>query len=543
MNSVPNATSVAPASSKEHELVYRERRREAGVLDEDVQPYNAINLDTLPLPSADRLQIEEVVRQSDVVTSMESWTETYDRRIQGELVNVTWWSDEAILAAKSSIGQRDEYAIKADNSASRGILNAELRIPTSVVRGTLSENRGVPTSSTWMEQHAQSERLAGNEEAFRVINDHLLAGTSEETKETGSLSPTVTQECLRLGKDSVAIHPHGRSGQKGPLAGVKDSRHTDLMWVSLGVMGERLMVPRLCISSGCLNDGLPVGITKLRVVELNDGIVVSVQSRLRVHEVTWSLYIHGDDESVKLLLVPPADTSLARTVIKIMEACGHREMGRLELVVVNTQRQTLCAAPFCETKGKLSVPTKIHDAADGIVYVVNRGDSTGFSTEPGTAKWLANLVARGGKIGGCKADKNCPVLYSLPTISTMNALTIPIPWKFQTLSPPEESSSDTWRSPPTTEPRLLVKELKPPLNHHTPPLSHTESKGLYKLGSAVTITEEEWIQIVDTSSFQVRHLRKNEKYVAVSYTWADYTENEMQSIITTVQELTEATAV
>lgn len=144
MNSVPNATSVAPASSKEHELVYRERRREAGVLDEDVQPYNAINLDTLPLPSADRLQIEEVVRQSDVVTSMESWTETYDRRIQGELVNVTWWSDEAILAAKSSIGQRDEYAIKADNSASRGILNAELRIPTSVVRGTLSENRGFP---------------------------------------------------------------------------------------------------------------------------------------------------------------------------------------------------------------------------------------------------------------------------------------------------------------------------------------------------------------------------------------------------------------
>lgn len=530
MNSSPGSTSVAPAYAEDHELVYREWHRALDLLDEEIQPDNAIDLDTLPLPSVDRLVLEEDVRNTDFLAYMTSWTETYDRTIQKELVKVTWWSDASLCAVKPPIVQTDEYAIETDNSTSKGILSATIRFPKSMASG----------SATY-EEHARSERLAGNEEAFRVVHDPLLAGGSVSTS-TGPLGPTNTRECLRLGKDSVILRPRGLSGQKGPPAGAEDSQFTDFMWVTVGVMGERLMVPRLFISSGCLNDGLPVGISKLRVVELTDAVVVSVQSRLRIHEVTWSILSHRDDESVKLLLVPPPDTSLANTVLKLLKACGHEAVGRLELVVANTQRQTLCAAPFCEYKGKLLVPTDVQDAAKGIVYVLNRGDSTGLSTEPGTAKWLANLVARGGKLGGCKADKNCPVLYSLPTISAVNAVTIPIPWKFRTLGGSEESSSDTWHSNPTTEQRLLVNEFKPPLNEHCTPLSHAESKGLYKLGSAMNIAEE-WIQVVDTSSFQVRHLRKNENYVAVSYTWADYTKSETQSIITTVKELTEATAI
>ncbi|KAL8879346.1 MAG: hypothetical protein Q9198_003023 [Flavoplaca austrocitrina] len=390
MSSSPGSTFVVPARSKNNELVYREWHRALHLLDEEIQPDSAIDLDTWPLPSADRLVLEEDVRNTDLLAYMTSWTETYDRTIQKKLVTVRWWNDSFFCAAKPPTVQRDEYAMEADNMTSRGIFNTKMRLPASIA---------LSGSTSTLEEHAQSERLAGNEEAFRVVRDPLLAGGSVSTS-TGSLGPMNTQDCLRLGKDSVVLRPHGLSGQKGPLAGVEDSVVTDFMWVVFGVMGERLMVPRLFISSGCLNDGLPVGISKLHVVEFINAIIVSVQSRNRIHEVTWSIRSHRDDGSAKLLLVPPPDTSLANTVLKLLETCGHEAIGRLELVVANTQRQTLCAAPFCEYKGKLFVPTNVQDAAKGIVYVLNRGDSTGLSTEPGTAKWLANLVARGGKIGG-----------------------------------------------------------------------------------------------------------------------------------------------
>jgi hypothetical protein len=533
MNNLREPDAISSTSEINHKPVSQAGDFVEGFSDKGDRLNTAIlrcNFETRTLGDAERLEIEERLAQNDSVAHLHLWHEICDRAIQKETLDVTWWSDEMIFAVRKESSHILEHGMRLDNNLRRGIISAKMRIPKEMVNGLT------------LEEHARSEKLAGNIEAFRVPYDAILAGGSVGST-SGIRSLLNTQECLRLGSESLRFHTRGVLKHRTPLAGPEDSPHTDFMWIASGIMGERLIVPRLFISSGCLNYGRPVGISKLHVLELADCLVMRVQSGLRVHEMIWPMREHGSDRTTNLLLVPPCDTSLANAVVTMMDACGHRALGNLELVVVNKEKQMLCGAPFCEYKGNLTVPTSIQDIAKGIVYVVNRGDTTGLSTQPGTSKWLANLVAEGGKIGGCKADKNCPILYSQPTVSTVKAASLPTQWKFITWDHKESPSDKDMSFPPTYESRLSVNEFTPAIHNHRTPLSHAESKGLYKLGGTLDSAEEEWIEVLDTTSLRVRNLRKREKYVAVSYTWADYNDDDTQSMVSMVREFTGATAV
>ncbi|KAH7244441.1 uncharacterized protein BKA55DRAFT_573919 [Fusarium redolens] len=268
-----------------------------------------------------------------------------------------------------------------------------------------------------------------------------------------------------------------------------------------------------------------------------------------------------------MLLVPPCDSSLASSVLDLLGSCGRGALGSVKIVVSNAQNEDLrCGAPFCERRGTLKVPISARQLPQkGSVYLLNRGDTKGLSTEPGTSKWLTSLVIQGGLIGGCKANQQHPVLYSEPIIGTMEAAESPTTWRFQTSTKEntEPVSSASASSPDHHPPQRMSLSARQIVSEHRRPLQLQEAKELFDLSFRPEKVEvniqsspenrgntierdnsnESHLLVIDTTTRQLRKVHKSEKYAAVSYTWAEYSAEETQSIVETVRRITGATAI
>ncbi|RBR15629.1 uncharacterized protein FIESC28_07270 [Fusarium coffeatum] len=506
-----------------------------------------------------KAEVEAKITMNDFAAPPYLSHESYMRLLGSAsgVIKVTKWTDAVCFAMRKAPEDPVPDApvpIRLDDDSGRSIVSRSYRIPAEQVKN-------VDFGGS-----IHGENLPGSEEAFFVVHDPLLADGSQHSQKKG-LGLVNLGECLRLGKNMLRVHANGSSKQMGRLSDVEENWRTDFMWLVMGFTGMRLLVPRLFLSSACVNGGALVGITKLHVVELDDALIVNIQSGFRVHQVAWSLHSQVEDAQTRMLIVPPCDNSLASAVSDILGSCGRGSLGPIKVVVSNTQNEDLrCGAPFCERRGTLNVPRSAQELPQkGSAYVLNRGDTKGLSTEPGTSKWLRSLVAEGGLVGGCKANEKHPVLYSEPIIGTMEAAESPTMWRFRTdtkesTKPMSSSSTSTIAHHPPQDISLSACQT---ISDQRRPLQLQKARELFEFslkpaavdldiqpspGNPGNTTRQDNshgnpLLVIDSATRQLRNLHKAEKYVAVSYTWAEYSAGENQSVIETVERTTGATAI